>query len=203
MPRKTDTRERLLQAAITTIESKGEHGLRVGDVADAVGVTKPSVYHFFGDREGLVTEALAEMYRRRVGLTSDFLMSLIERANTVEEFVEAMRTAISSVGNEDGVQRRAHVTHVLGAAVTRPALQEALKDVHREIAQRNARFAEIGRAKGLIRLDFDERLTGLLASALFTDRHYVDIDDEFDAAEWDALILEVLRHLLFDGVDRS
>jgi TetR/AcrR family transcriptional regulator len=60
----TRTRERLLEMAIEMVEARGEAGLRVDEVATLAGVTKPMVYRYFGDREGLVIAVQAERYRR-------------------------------------------------------------------------------------------------------------------------------------------
>lgn len=203
MARKTDTRERLLAAAISVIESEGESALRVQDIADAVGVTKPSIYHFFGDREGLIDAALAEMYRRDTGVAAAYLMELVEQARTTEEFSEALRLGVASVRSDDAARRRSMLTKILGAATSRPSLQAAIRDANRDTAARNAQIIDLGRAKGFFQADFDTRVGGLFASALFTDRHYVDIDDGFDGDEWDALVFETLRHLLLDDVARD
>ncbi|MSW21347.1 MAG: TetR family transcriptional regulator, partial [Actinobacteria bacterium] len=52
----------MLQMAIDAIERGGEASVRVREVSDATGVSFASLYHFFGSREGLVEEALAEIY---------------------------------------------------------------------------------------------------------------------------------------------
>jgi AcrR family transcriptional regulator len=46
------THQKILDEAIRIIEANGEAGLRVHDIEVAVSVTPPSIYHFFGSREG-------------------------------------------------------------------------------------------------------------------------------------------------------
>jgi len=94
-------------------------------------------------------------------------------------------------------------TTVLGAAVTRPQLQSSLVEVHRRVAAGNQAFADLGRKRGFVRDNFKPEVLALFASALFTDRHYAEIDEDIDRAEWDAIVFETLRHLLFDHIDRS
>lgn len=47
------TRARLLQAAARLFTARGYHGVSVREVAQAVGVTKPALYHHYADKEAL------------------------------------------------------------------------------------------------------------------------------------------------------
>ena len=49
-----DNRERLLDHALRLFASRGVDAVGVQEIVDATGVTKPTLYHFFGNKEGLV-----------------------------------------------------------------------------------------------------------------------------------------------------
>ena len=51
------TYERLLEAAISIIESQGEGAIRVDQVAELAGFTKPVLYSYFKNREDLIVTA--------------------------------------------------------------------------------------------------------------------------------------------------
>jgi len=53
--RPMDTKDRLLDEALTLFARRGVDAVGVQEVVDAAGVTKPSLYHHFGSKEGLVT----------------------------------------------------------------------------------------------------------------------------------------------------
>jgi TetR/AcrR family transcriptional regulator len=61
------TRERILAKALELFSLKGYAATSVREVCDAAGIAKPSLYHFFGSKEGLyralVDESL-DAYRR-------------------------------------------------------------------------------------------------------------------------------------------
>lgn len=63
----------LLQAALTRFASQGYDATGVQEIADAAGVAKPTLYHYFGSKLGLLTTLLAEA-------TAPFLASLAEAA---------------------------------------------------------------------------------------------------------------------------
>ena len=54
----------LLERTIAAIETGGEGAVKVATIAEDAGVSVISLYHFYGNREGLIEAALAEMYRR-------------------------------------------------------------------------------------------------------------------------------------------
>ena len=201
--RTTDTRERLIEAAITIIETEGEHGLRLNQVAETVGIATPSIFHFFTDREDLVEAALAEMYWRVLAYGSEYTLILAPSATTAAEFEEIIRTSLAAVTDESFAHRRAMRTSVLGAAVNRPTLKAQLVDMHRRNIQNLVDVIEIGRAKGFIRPAFDPAMIAMFFTSALTGRYYPEIDPDADLAEWDAILLETVRHLLFDDIPRD
>lgn len=70
-PRRTETidagggRERLIEAAMRLFASKGYAATSVRDIVSAAGVTAPSLYHHFGNKEGLFL-AIMRANRSRV-----------------------------------------------------------------------------------------------------------------------------------------
>ena len=201
MASRTNTRERLLDAAIAVLETHGEAAIRVDELAKVVGVAKPSIYHFFGSREGLVAAALAEMYRRTLSSDRELLLELARSATTREQFVDSFRSVVASYSSEDGVRRRAFRTEVLGAAVSRPELQDAIVEMHREQVFYVVEFLMLGQERGFLSAKFDLHTSALWATAVILGRHFAEIDPSADRVTWDKLTTEALIHLLFGDVD--
>lgn len=51
---KEDKRKQILKAAVKVFAEKGYHGCRISDVANEAGVAYGLVYHYFGNKEGLL-----------------------------------------------------------------------------------------------------------------------------------------------------
>ena len=195
--RPDNTRERLLQAAIAVLETRGEAAIRVDELARSANVSKPSVYHFFGSREGLVVAALAEMYRRSLAYDRELLLEAARSAADRQEFIRTFRAAIASFSDDDGVQRRAFRTEVLGAAVSRPGLQQAVVEMHREQTSFLTQFFTVGAERGFVSLPYDMHTTALWAIAVMLGRHVAEIDPAVDLAAWDRLTSDTFVRLLF------
>jgi TetR/AcrR family fatty acid metabolism transcriptional regulator len=53
-PQKDDKRKQILKAAVKVFAEKGYHGARISDVAEAAGVAYGLVYHYYGNKDGLL-----------------------------------------------------------------------------------------------------------------------------------------------------
>src|SRR3954468_9786639 len=66
--------DRILMSALKLFSCKGYDATSVREICEAAGITKPTLYHFYGSKEGvyraLVDGALAD-FRREVGLALD------------------------------------------------------------------------------------------------------------------------------------
>lgn len=62
-PSLEDTHLRILTVAKNLFRQKGYASVSINDIVQAVGVTKPTLYHYFSDKETLYTEILVVMMR--------------------------------------------------------------------------------------------------------------------------------------------
>lgn len=56
----SETRSMLLTCALRKFVSKGYDGVGVQEIVEAAGVTKPTLYHYFGNKAGLLSTLLDE-----------------------------------------------------------------------------------------------------------------------------------------------
>jgi len=57
-----DNRSRILACALDLFSARGFDGVGVQEVADAAGLKKPTLYHYFGSKNGLLKTLLAEHF---------------------------------------------------------------------------------------------------------------------------------------------
>jgi len=72
-----DTREKILAAALSAFSEKG-YGVSVDDIAHRAGVVKQTLYHHFGSKDSLFSEALK-------GLADELLIDLEHRAGSLRD----------------------------------------------------------------------------------------------------------------------
>ena len=126
---------RILESARQEILESGIIGLRVSAVATSAGTSIPLIYKYFGDRDGLLTEVLGQIY-------FDF---------TEEDIANAKKWLINNSGRElmgpeladlfpnpfnDHIrQRRIWIARIIAASLELPKLRLKLEEIHLKIDQ--------------------------------------------------------------------
>jgi AcrR family transcriptional regulator len=128
------SRQRIIAAARTEIESKGILGLRVQDVAAQGKVSVPLIYKYFTDRDGLLAEVLGEMFE-------EFVMEQIDSSEayffalsnpTVDDLI-----AVLTLPQQDFRRpRRWFRVQILAASMEIPSLRARLRVVQMAIQDR-------------------------------------------------------------------
>lgn len=61
-PEEHAVRDRLLSAALDIFNERGYASTSVREIVEAAGVTKPSLYYYFGSKEGIYTELMTKPF---------------------------------------------------------------------------------------------------------------------------------------------
>lgn len=64
MTESTDNRNKIIETAMHLFAKKGYDAVSTLEIANAAGLTKPTMYYYFGSKEGLLAEILSIYYNR-------------------------------------------------------------------------------------------------------------------------------------------
>ena len=87
-----DTRTRLLDAAVQIIAKDGERALRLRDVARSVGISEPTIYHYFPDRDSLIVAALARRYEGELAETVNPFVPAVQKCQSKAQFISILQS---------------------------------------------------------------------------------------------------------------
>lgn len=92
-----DTQARILEAAITCVKKWGIEKVTLNDIAQEAGVTRPTVYSYFGSRDEVVRYALMQS-----GVTfSQEMLKYVDKFSTPQErVIEGMLYALKRLPKE-------------------------------------------------------------------------------------------------------
>lgn len=192
------TKEKLLDVAIRIINEKGEAGLRIEDLLDEVDVTAPTLYHHFGNREGLIIEAQAERFLRssRVGVSE--IIEAFNASKTVDDLKKVVRLAVSYRGDTSRIEYRLQRLNALGAAYARPGLATRIVDAQESVVREIADAMRPFQTKGLIRSDVDlEMVVAWYYGALLGGLLVELTPSTLDSSQWAVVMIDAVDHLLF------
>jgi AcrR family transcriptional regulator len=191
MGRRGNTRERLVEAAVTLIDEHGVDRLRLSDVAAAVGIAEPSVYKSFASKDALVVAASIVRYERGLLDVSAAFVRLVEQAQSREDFRAAVRTTLQAAFDEKRAPLRASRLNVIDLAQNRPELAEQVLAAQRRTDEVLGAALARAAASGWIRSDVEPAALGLFAYTVINGRTIIELDPRRShAAEWDRLAIE-------------
>lgn len=192
----------LLEATIDSLESHGESGVRLDDILDSTGVARSSLYHHFGDRDGLIDAARVVIFSRDVDADIRDLHRILERATTAEEFREGLYRVTASTQSPARRAKRMQRAYTIGAAQARPQLAAALSIEQQRLTDRLAAIVVGAQAKGWVRNDIDPRAMAVLVQAYTLGRVVGDIDlTPVDQTQWVGLIAVLTDAIMVSTTD--
>lgn len=191
------TRENLLAAAIEVIDQNGMKAVRVRDIAARAGVKEPSVYHYFGSRDGLVEAAQAQRYTRGLIELTGVFDQLVRACNNVEEFNQVIIRVLAAVFAPEREAIRAVRADVLGSAMSRPRLKEEVaisQSASHLLLSGTISFAQ---EQGWVRSELDTMAFAVWYTGMVNGRLVYEIDPgQCEPDEWDRIAEEATLHLL-------
>lgn len=139
------TRERILDVFVEMVADRGYHGAAINDVAEAVGVSKGTILHHFGNKDGLLSAAgVAYIQRRDVEIAHAF--ANLDRP--VDQFAAAIYSTIRAERDDRAASRAFGREYWIYK--TDPRLQQARECRGRYVA-RVARMIERCMDAGVLR----------------------------------------------------
>ena len=193
-----ESSQRILECAIEVIETQGEAAVRVARVAAMAGIAVPSVYHWFGSREGLVIAAHSERFRRNLSVLINPYRQALAESTTAAEFRVAILRALELVFDPSRSQARLTRLNVLGSATTRPELLSMVALRHKNLVEDVSAVIADGQTRGWVRRDHDADSLGLyLVCEVFAQVIIEFGASSLPRSRWVHLSRQTLSHVLF------
>lgn len=196
------SRDRILERAIEVIDAEGEVAIRTNVIAEECGVTPPVLYRAFGSREGLLVAAQTERYRRAVRSMGTDIQGDIVRAIVESPDRKALRHALDSVldrvFSRDRAQARRVRAEVIGSAVSRPPLQQAVVEIDVAFVQAVSDALAVTQMQGWIDPDVDVFTIVRWGLATVNGRVSIEFDsDADDNTSWNVIAKRAILDALF------
>ena len=180
------------------IDVDGESAVRIRAVADVAGVSYASLYHFFGDRQGLIDAAQSERYRRGLMAFLDTLGGEIRASRTKDEFRATITRAAGLMWSSEWAEHRWSRISSLASMPTRPHLAVSILDHQREYNVTIAAMLRDPQQRGWIRPDVDLEMLAAWALGVTNGRILVEMDPErADPEAWNRIALNALQAAMF------
>jgi AcrR family transcriptional regulator len=190
-----DTRSQLIDATVKELVETGPGSLRVSTIAQEVGISEASVYHFFKNKLDLVESAQIESYRRSHLEMMIPFQAAVDLSETLEDFNRAIRKLFAMIHAPERHALRAVRMQALGAAMTSERLRKALNEVNEEVQGRVTDVIKKAQSLGWVNPNSDARSLAYWINGVIMGRVFIEMDPEWgDTSQWDEISVNaVLR----------
>lgn len=197
MLQKNDTVALILDEARKIVEERGEAGLRVAELADRCGVAVGLLYHYFQDRQAIVSAVREDQFVARVEADIADLKGYSTTGNN-DDIVDIIVNQFSDPRSEDRMRYRLQRMEVLVAASRDPGLLESLKKVQDRFTSEILATIANAKKSGLVDADVDEKSLALFLEVipLGATLGIVYGDNLPDPEKWQQFVLRVLSSLM-------
>lgn len=170
----------ILDQTIQIIEEHGEVAVRLRDLVSETGVALATIYKYFGNREGLLDSAYAEMYYQSAIHPLAPFEAAMANCSSSTECAALIEHYLRIQSDPDAVQRRRIRMTVIGSAQARPDLAAKLADMNLQYAELFARILQPAQDKGWIKPDFDLKTVAIWFMGMVNTRAPMD----FRPSDW-------------------
>lgn len=161
------TIDRIVNATVAAIELGGEPSLRVNDIARESDVSVATLYHYFGDREGLVIAARLKQYEGSTGIYFDDFAKAADAAPTAADFAALLRVFFERSIAVTNRSLRFLRAEIIGSSRTRPQLAAPLREIQADHVERLADVFHRAKERGFITRKVTPRDMAEFALALY------------------------------------
>lgn len=179
----------VIEATIRAIEAGGEASVRIDDILKETGISKGSLYHHFGGREGLIAAARVTQFSRFVAEDAKNIRDTLTKTNTLEEFIAATSALVELGDSIERERARHNRLSVIASSYGRPELRQSLALQQHSHTETIAEAVRYGQQKGWIRTDVNARALAVFVQGYNLARVLLEIDTEpVPNADWDHVV---------------
>jgi AcrR family transcriptional regulator len=179
----------VIEATIKAIEAHGEASVRIDDVLQNTGISKGSVYHHFGGREGLIAAARVMQFSRFVAEDAQNIRETLTKTATVDEFVAAVSVLVQTGNSAERQRARHNRLSVIASSYGRPDLRELLALQQHTHTETIADAVRHGQMMGWVRTDIDARAVAVFVQGYNLARVLLDLDTEpVTTEDWEQVV---------------
>lgn len=179
------TRDVLIRTAVALIDEVGEPHLRLEVVLKRSGASVSSLYHYFGNLDGLLRAANIARFNRYAFADIEYFRRRTEETKSKDDFRMLANQVLDTLYNEDRRLHRLHRLDTVHHASGNTEFSSEIGALHKSAIDQFAEALDLAKAKGFIKQEVDT--TGFAAWFLGNSfaRGLLDItEDNIVSASW-------------------
>ena len=194
---KVSTRQRLIDLALIELDTNGLSGFDLDDLLAKSKISKGSLYHHFGSKNGLIIAAEIHLLLESYDQGNQLFRLLTENARNIDEFASHLELMVRTATNTESDESRRRRVRAFALAQHNPTLAEKIRKSQIEGSNYLANTMQIAVDKGWLRPDINVRAFSYWQQAVFFGHKLLDISGEDDLKEpWNDIAIIAFKAFL-------
>lgn len=194
--RAQETVAALIQTTNAVMAEGGESAVRIQEISVVTGVSIGSIYHHFGDREGLIRAThvhnFSDTVRKDIERVKEWMSQMHSTTEIAAHYNDMMKFLVAHFAAQSPFERAA----ILGNTAGRPLLQKALAEVQHELTNSLTEAMQLLKDRGMLKAHLSARaaavvVLGMLFGRVIGELDLTPVKDE----EWNQSMLSAFSGL--------
>jgi AcrR family transcriptional regulator len=188
--RARETVDAVISATNEALKVGGEAAVRIQEISATSRVSVGSIYHHFGDRDGLIRATYVHNFS--AAITEDIGRAKrwwqnIHKASEIVEHRDEMESFLNSHFKHQSPLERASI---IGNSAGRPQLHANLKEVQHKLNDELTEVMQMLQERGVLRSGLKPRAVAVMILGMLFGRVVAMLDNEpVDDSEWNQALL--------------
>ena len=191
--RALDKIDAVVEATMALLEREGEQGVRIAEICDVTGVSYGTIYHHFGDRNGLIRAAQFARLRYQPGQDIDAFADALTGDDPGAEFVTRLYEICRAIADPSRGPVRLVRTSALATAVHDPEFLPAVTELETQVMTDLVATIDKAKAAGIADASLDSLALASYIAAMSYGLVLVEVNEH--RPDPDALADVILRGL--------
>jgi len=191
------TIEKLLEVTINELDRVGLAEIDVESLLSKSKISKGSLYHHFGSKNGLLAAAEAKQFMRHLKREGETFRKLIEDCTTKQQFVELVAAVMRVTRLESNLDFRKKRVRAIAMSFNDEKLAQVLKNAQIEVTHYLAGSFQLAKDRGWVKPDTDLTALAYWIQGVFIGHIMLDITGQTEHEDgWSEVAFLALQSFL-------
>lgn len=191
------TIEKLLEVTISELDRVGLAEIDIDSLLRKSKISKGSLYHHFGSKNGLLAAAEAKQFMQYLNREGIVFREMIEKCSTKQEFVKLVSTVMKITRLKENREFRKKRVRAIAMSFNDPKLSEILASAQKQVSEYLADTFEIARDRGWVKPEVNLLTLSYWIQGVFIGHIMLDITGQTEHEEgWSETAFLALQSFL-------
>ena len=191
------TIEKLLEVTISELDRVGLAEIDLDSLLRKSKISKGSLYHHFGSKNGLLAAAEAQQFMKYLKREGETFRELIEDCKSKQKFVDLVADVMKITRLEANIDFRKKRVRAIAMSFNDETLAQVLKNAQIEVTEYLAGSFQIAKDRGWVKPDTDLMALSYWIQGVFIGHIMLDITQQTEHEDaWGQVAFEALRPFL-------